>query len=216
MTEGKISVMLADDQTLIRDGLKAILKTDRDIVIVSEAANGREAMEKARTFKPDVVLMDIRMPEMDGVEATRQIKSELPGTRVIILTTFDDDDYIFKAMGFGASGYLLKDIDGNDLVLAIKSCIKGNVILPGKIAEKITSRLTGNTNGRQTITPDEFTEREMDIIKLMMEGKSNADIAGSLYLSNGTVKNYISQIYMKINVRDRTNAILYFKDHFKD
>ncbi len=213
MSDAKISVLLVDDQTLIRDGLKAILRAGNEILIAGESSNGRAAIEMAAKCKPDVILMDIRMPEMDGVEATKYIKKSFPDIKVIILTTFDDDDYIFKAMSYGASGYLLKDIEGEELVLAIKSSMKGNVILPGKIAEKITSRLNRNTSISTHVELDEFTERELDIIKLIMEGKSNADIAGQLYLSNGTVKNYVSQIYMKINVRDRANAVLYFKEH---
>lgn len=213
MTDMKIAVLLADDQTLIRDGLKAILRAGNEISIAGEASNGKEAIENASKCKPDVILMDIRMPEMDGVEATKIIKEKFPEIKVIILTTFDDDDYIFKAMSYGASGYLLKDIESNELVLAIKSSMKGNVILPGKIAEKITSRLSSNINAAVHVSINDFTEREMDIIRLLMEGKSNSDIAGQLYLSNGTVKNYVSQIYMKINVRDRANAVLYFKKH---
>lgn len=212
MNNGKISVLLADDQALIRDGLKAILGSGSDIQIAGEASNGKEAISKLAECKPDVILMDIRMPEMDGVEATGYIKKNFPDIKVIILTTFDDDDYIFKAMSYGASGYLLKDIQGEELVSAIRSSMKGNVILPGKIAEKITSRLS-SINSTPNVKIDEFTEREMDIIKLLMEGKSNSDIAKQLYLSNGTVKNYVSQIYMKINVSDRANAILYFKRH---
>ncbi|MBN1624387.1 MAG: response regulator transcription factor [Clostridia bacterium] len=212
MTDGKISVFLVDDQALIRDGLKAILGNGNDIQIVGEASNGKEVISMVKECRPDVILMDIRMPEMDGVEATGYIKKNFPDIKVIILTTFDDDDYIFKAMSYGASGYLLKDIQGEELVSAIKSSMKGNVILPGKIAEKITSRLS-SINSRPNIKIDEFTEREMDIINLLIEGKSNSDIAKQLYLSNGTVKNYVSQIYMKINVSDRANAILYFKRH---
>lgn len=213
MTDSKITVLLADDQTLIRDGLKAILKAGSDINIIGEASNGKQAIEVASKRNPDVVLMDIRMPEMDGVEATRIIKQNQPEIKVIILTTFDDDDYIIKAMSYGASGYLLKDMESEGLITAIKSSMKGNVILPGKVAEKLTARLNKSMNSSKSIESEDFTEREMEIIHLMVKGKSNAEISSQLYLSTGTVKNYISQIYMKIDVKDRSNAIIYFKNH---
>jgi len=212
MSDNIIKVLLTDDQTLIRDGIRSILKDEKSIIIVDEASNGMEACEKARELKPDVILMDIRMPEMNGVEATGIIKKELPETKIIILTTFDDDDYIIKAMSYGASGYLLKDINSEGLISAIKNSLSGNVILPGKIAARITSKLDSGSHEAEPVGLDDFTEREIDIIRLMSKGFTNSQIAGELYLTNGTVKNYVSQIYMKINVKDRTNAILYFKN----
>jgi DNA-binding NarL/FixJ family response regulator len=209
-----IRVLITDDQRLIRDGLRALICAEDELEITGEASNGLEAIEQCRRLTPDVVLMDIRMPEMTGVEATRIIKEEFPDTKVIILTTFDDDEYIVKAMTHGASGYLLKDIEGKGLVSAIKNSMMGNVILPGKIAAKLTARLSNPTEIK-TIDSNDFTKREKEIIKLMVVGKSNSEISQTLYLSTGTVKNYISQIYMKINVRDRTNAILYFKNTMK-
>ncbi len=204
-----ICVLLADDQTIIRDGLKALLETHSNIIVVGEAGNGSEAYEQTRKLKPDVVLMDIRMPEMDGVEATRRIKKDFPETNIIVLTTFDDDEYIIKAMTYGASGYLLKDIGSEKLIEAIRDSLCGNIILPGRVAAKITSRLT--QNAVPDVTLDDFTEREIEIIRLLTEGKSNREIAQVLYLSVGTIKNYISQIYLKINVNDRANAVLVFK-----
>ncbi len=204
-----ICVLLADDQTIIRDGLKALLETHGNISVVGEASNGREAYEQTRKLKPDVVLMDIRMPEMDGVEATRRIKKDFPETNIIVLTTFDDDEYIIKAMTYGASGYLLKDIGSEKLIETIRDSLCGNIILPGRVAAKITSRLT--QNAVPDVTLDDFTEREIEIIRLLTEGKSNREIAQALYLSVGTIKNYISQIYLKINVNDRANAVLIFK-----
>jgi DNA-binding NarL/FixJ family response regulator len=210
-----IKILLADDQTIIRDGLRALLETHADIKVIGEAGNGKEAFEKATALHPDVVLMDIRMPDTDGVEATRLIKKEYPDTVVIVLTTFDDDDYIIKAMTYGASGYLLKDISSDKLIEAIHDGLSGNIILPGRVAAKITSRLNQNissaTASSPDVTPEDFTEREKEIIKLLIQGKSNREIAETLYLSVGTVKNYISQIYLKINVSDRTNAVLFFK-----
>ena len=204
-----IRVLLADDQTIIRDGLRALLETHADIQVAGEAGNGKDAYELTKSLKPDIVLMDIRMPEMDGVEATRLIKKDFPETVIIVLTTFDDDEYIINAMTYGASGYLLKDIGSEKLIEAIRDSLYGSIILPGRIAAKITSRLAQSAS--PDITPDDFTEREIEIIRLIMQGKTNGEIAGTLYLSIGTVKNYISQIYLKINVNDRANAVLFFK-----
>ncbi|HHU29773.1 MAG: response regulator transcription factor [Bacillota bacterium] len=204
-----IRVLLADDQTIVRAGLRALLELNTDIRVVGEAGNGSEAYELAKQLRPDVVLMDIRMPVLDGVEATRLIKQDCPGTVIIVLTTFDDDDYIIKAMTYGASGYLLKDIGSEKLISAIYDGLSGNIILPGRVAKKITSHLARQLDP-QTDVPD-FTARELDIIRLLVQGRSNRQIAAELYLSVGTVKNYLTQIYMKINVKDRGNAILYLK-----
>ncbi len=205
-----INVLLTDDQRIIRDGLRALLETYGDIHIVGEAANGEEAYRQTQILRPDIVLMDIRMPLMDGVEATRQIKKDFPKTVIIILTTFDDDEYIINAMTYGASGYLLKDISGDKLIDAIRDGIKGNIILPGLVAAKITSKLVSKKS--LSITQGDFSEREIDIIQLMIKGKSNKEIAETVYLSLGTVKNYISQIYLKIDVNDRANAVIFFKE----
>lgn len=205
-----IKVLLVDDQTILRDGLQLLLEAEKDIKVVGAAGNGREALEKAAEQHPDVVLMDIRMPEMDGVEAAKQIKQLYPQMVIIMLTTFDDDDYVIKAMTYGASGYLLKDIDSVKLIQAIRDGMSGSIILPGRIAQKITSRLSGDTP-RKTVQTDDFSERERDIIRLLVAGKSNNEIAEVLFLTVGTVKNYLSQIYMKLNVNDRTKAVLVLK-----
>lgn len=201
-----IRVLIADDQKILREGLRALLGMKEDISVVGEAGDGREACELARQTKPDVVLMDIRMPQMDGVEATKVIKSELPKTAVIMLTTFDDDEYVIKAMTYGASGYLLKDIDSDKLIEAVRDGVNGSIILPGRIAAKITSRLSGSGGASY-----DFSEREKEIILLLTAGKSNAEIAKALYLSTGTVKNYVSQIYLKLGVKDRANAVIALK-----
>lgn len=209
MNDAFISVLLADDQRIIRDGLRALLETHPDIRVAAQAENGSQAHMLTGEHRPQVVLMDIRMPVMDGVEATRLIKRDYPETIVIVLTTFDDIDYIVKAMTYGASGYLLKDIGGEKLAEAIRDGLAGNIILPGRIAAKITSRLM--PAAAPEAAKGDFSQREMDIIPLMIQGKSNQDIAHSLYLSVGTVKNYISQIYMKLHVSDRANAVLQLK-----
>lgn len=204
-----IRILLADDQTIIRDGLRSLLEACSDIRVVAEAGNGKQAYELVKEHRPDVVLMDIRMPETDGVEATRLIKKDFPETIIIVLTTFDDDAYIINAMTYGASGYLLKDIGAQKLIEAIHDGIQGNIILPGRIASKIASRLT--QAGTSDIELQDFTEREQEIIRLLVLGKSNIEISKILFLSVGTVKNYISQIYSKVGITDRANAILFFK-----
>ena len=205
----QITVLLADDQTIIRDGLRALLETNPDIQVIGEAKNGMEAYEQTKIHRPQVVLMDIRMPEMSGVEATRLIKRDFPGTAVLVLTTFDDDESILGAIIHGASGYLLKDISGIKLADAIRDAAQGSVILPGNIAAKITKHIS--KQGKAEISLEDFTQRELDIIRLLMQGKSNQEIAQTLFLTVGTVKNYISQIYSKAGITDRANAILHFK-----
>jgi len=206
----RITVLLADDQTIIRDGLRALLETNPDIQVVAEAGNGLEAYEQTGIHHPQVVLMDIRMPQIGGVEATRLIKRDFPETAVLVLTTFDDDDSILGAITHGASGYLLKDISGAKLAEAIRDTVRGSVILPGNIAAKITKHIGGKV--RPETPPADFTQREQDIIRLLVQGKSNQEIAQTLFLTVGTVKNYISQIYSKAGITDRANAILHFKD----
>ncbi len=205
----KIRVFLVDDQTIIRDGLKSLIQSNTEFTVVGEAENGQVACEKVASCQPDVILMDIRMPFMNGVEATRCIKEKHKDMKIIILTTFDDDQFIIEAMKYGASGYLLKDIQSDQLFKAMKDSLKGDIILPGQIALKIISHLSIK---KQTVDLSEFSSREMDIIRLLVAGKTNLEIADTLYLSTGTVKNYISQIYAKIDCTDRTQAVLYFKE----
>ena len=205
----QITVLLADDQTIIRDGLRALLEINPDIQVVAEAKNGMEAYEQTRIHRPQVVLMDIRMPQTGGVEATHLIKRDFPETAVLVLTTFDDDQSILGAITHGASGYLLKDISGAKLADAIRDTVRGSVILPGNIAAKITKHIGSQPKPETTLS--DFTQREQDIIRLLMQGKSNQEIAQALYLTIGTVKNYISQIYSKVGISDRANAILHFK-----
>ena len=169
----QITVLLADDQTIIRDGLRALLETNPDIQVVAEARNGMEAYEQTEIHHPQVVLMDIRMPEMGGVEATRLIKRDFPETAVLVLTTFDDDESILGAIAHGASGYLLKDISGIKLADAIRDTVQGSIILPGNIAAKITKHI--GRQGKTEISLEDFTRREQDIIRLLMQGKESGN-----------------------------------------
>ena len=205
----QITVLLADDQTIIRDGLRALLSSYPDIKVIAEAVNGLEAYEQSKIHHPDVVIMDIRMPQMDGVEATKIIKRDFPEIVILVLTTFDDDESILGAITNGASGYLLKDISGIKLAEAIHDTMQGNVILPCSIATKITKHIT--QQGKPEILLSDFSPREKEIIQLIMQGKTNKEISQELYLTIGTVKNYISQIYSKSGITDRVNAILFFK-----
>lgn len=205
----EIKVLLVDDQALIRDGLRAVLLAYPEISVVADVENGKQALDSVALYRPDIVLMDIRMPVMDGVEATRLIKESYPKTVIIILTTFDDDEYIINALTYGASGYLLKDINGEGLVRAIMDGYLGNIVLPGRIASKITSHLSKEMVPKGDLS--DFTVREQEIIRMLVRGASNKEIAETLYLSMGTVKNYISQIYSKAEIADRANAVIHFK-----
>ncbi len=205
----KIRVLIVDDQPIVREGIKGLLSMSNDIKIVNEASNGQKAYEMISIDKPDVVLMDIRMPIMDGVEATKRIKETFKDVVVIILTTFEDDEYIIDALSYGASGYLLKDISADHLIQAIIDGHHGNILLPTRVAQKLTSRLTKPKSDKDL---EMFTNKEKEVVKLLVKGYSNQDIANELYLSLGTVKNYVSQIYAKAEVSDRSHAIVYFKN----
>ncbi|HOO73957.1 MAG TPA: response regulator transcription factor [Tepiditoga sp.] len=214
-----IKVMIVDDQALIREGISMLLSFSEDIKIISEASNGREAIEKIEKEKPDVVLMDIRMPVMDGVEATEKIKKMHPEVKVIILTTFKEDEYIFYALKNGANGYILKDVKSEEIIKAIRAVYTGNVLLQSEIANKVVDIL----NNFQTKSEKEIeikgpyealTHRESEIALLVVEGKSNKEIAEKLFITEGTVKNHISNVLSKLQVRDRTQLVLYLHDYF--
>lgn len=212
----KITILIADDQTLMRDGLKTILDLEEDMEVVATAENGKEAYELTGKFFPDVVLMDIRMPEMDGVESTRLIKRDFSSTAVIMLTTFNDEEYIIQALSYGAGGYLLKDIPGDKLIEAVRNGANGTLMMPAPVAAKLSARLSRLTlEGRlmDKTFPTELSEREKEIAALIVEGQANRQIANLLHISEGTVKNYISAIYTKIGISDRTKAALYLKGH---
>lgn len=209
----KIRILIVDDQTLMRDGLKTIIELEENMEIAGTAGNGQEALEFCRLSPPDLVLMDIRMPVMDGVTSTKLIKALFPQVIVIILTTFNDDQYIIEALAHGASGYILKDIEGDELIRTINEASKGSFLLPSEVAIKIAQRLTKTT----VVTPEnkaslkDFSEREIEVAKMIAMGFNNRQIASSLFISEGTVKNYISNIYSKLGTSDRMAAALTIK-----
>ena len=209
-----IRVLIADDQELIRQSLSFVLDAQADIAMVGTASNGREAIELVRKEKPDVVLMDIRMPEVDGVECTRLIKTAHPQIKVIILTTFDDDEYVFGALRYGASGYLLKGVSVEELANAVREVVRGgSIIMPG-VASKALEMFARMARGSMQIPVDtqqtaSLQENEWKVIREVGCGKSNKEIAAALCLSEGTVRNYLSSVLSKLDLRDRTQLAIW-------
>jgi len=214
----KIRVLVADDQRLVRDGIASLLSIQDGIEVVGTASNGEEAVEQALAQKPEVALMDIRMPIMDGVEATRRIKRELPECQVLMLTTFDDEEYVLDALSAGACGYLLKDIPANDMASAIKAAYQGIYQLDPGVAGKMLLALSadrGRTEPAIAVphTAADLSAREVEVLRLIAKGASNREIAEHLVISEGTVKNHISNILNRLGLRDRTQAAIYARDH---
>jgi DNA-binding NarL/FixJ family response regulator len=212
----KISIIIADDQTLMRDGLKTILDLEEDMQVIATAENGRKALELVEELKPNVVLMDIRMPELNGVEATRLIKEKFPDAVVLILTTFDDEEYIVDALCNGASGYMLKDMHGDKLIQAVRDGYEGNMIMQSNIAAKLATRLSKNFSSRDEVNrlnldDLDLTEREREIGSLIAEGLANKEIAEKLFISLGTVKNYVTNVYNKLGVANRAAAVVHLR-----
>ncbi len=205
----EIKVMIVDDQPIIRDGLKMILDMYEDIEVVGVATNGSDAISICKEKEIDVILMDIRMPDMDGVEATKRIKAKHEKIKIIILTTFDDDEYIFEALKQGASSYLLKDMNSDEIVSAIRVVKQGGSVMPPKVTAKVVNKFAKISSSTEQSAYEHLTEREMEIIKHIAAGMSNKEIAKALYLSQGTVKNHITNILSKLNMRDRTQVALY-------
>ena len=207
----KIRVLLVDDQRLMRDGLRTLLELEDDLVVVGEAASGEAAVNAFAGLQPDVVLMDIRMPGVDGVEATRRIRAHWPAARVIILTTFDDDEYVFEGLRAGAQGYLLKAIAGAELAGAIRIVMAGGALIDPAVTRKVVAefaRLAPPARAPDAGLAEPLAEREIEILRLVAQGLSNREIAQRLFLAEGTVKNYVTAILQKIGVRDRTQAAL--------
>lgn len=204
-----IRVLLVDDQAMVRTGLGMVLEAEPDISVIAEAEDGAAAVRAAKLERPDVVLMDVRMPEMDGIRATERITAELPEIRVIVLTTFDLDDYVYGALRAGASGFLLKDAPPDDLVAAIRIVADGDAL----IAPSVTRRLIAEFAGRperpeRSGDLDVLTDRELEVFEQMARGLSNAEIAEQLFVSETTVKTHVSHIFTKLDLRDRVQAVV--------
>jgi NarL family two-component system response regulator LiaR len=206
---GKIKVIIADDHTLFREGTRNLIEQEKDIEVIGEASDGEEAIELVTKLRPHVALMDIAMPKVNGIEATRQIKARQPSTAVLILTAYDNDQYILALLESGAAGYLLKNVSGKDLVNAIRAVQAGEAVLHPTIAQKVFSRFgAAGREPRELTPPPELSEREMEILRLAAQGMSNQDIAGKLFLSRRTVQSHLANIFQKMDVGSRTEAVL--------
>jgi DNA-binding NarL/FixJ family response regulator len=205
-----IRVLVADDQALVRGGFRLILDTQADIDVVGEAANGREAVAQARALRPDVVLMDVRMPEVDGLEATRQLLAAPDAPRVLMLTTFDLDEYVYAAMRAGASGFLLKDVRPEQLADAVRAVAAGDTLLSPAITRRLVEQFVRRpAPGRaKPGRLDALTDRELEVLRLIARGRSNAEIAKTLFLSETTVKTHITHLFTKLDLRDRAQAVV--------
>ena len=202
-----VRVLVADDQTLFRTGLVSLLAADERVDVVGQARDGDEAVKQAILLKPDVVLMDLRMPNVDGIEATRRIVESLPGTRVLILTSFENDGEILQVLKAGASGYELKDASAGAIVNSILAVMSDKRVMAGAVANRVLAMLSGTLTSKEWY--DGLTEREIEILKLLASGAANKEIAYRLRISEKTVRNHVSKIYEKLGVYDRTQAALY-------
>jgi NarL family two-component system response regulator LiaR len=205
----KIKIIVADDHTVLREGTRKILEEEPDMEVIAEAYDGEEAVRLATQLKPDIVLMDIAMPKLDGIDATRQIKHACPDVNVLILSAHDDDQFVFKLLQAGAAGYLLKTVHTQELISGVRAVHQGESVLHPTIARKVLSRIA-MTSGRplNITTPGELTEREIGLLKLMTRGLTNKEIAGELGLSIRTVQGHVAQIFNKIGVSSRTEAVV--------
>ena len=205
-----IRVLIADDQALLRGGFRMILESQKDIEVVGEAADGREALEQSRALEPDVVLMDIRMPELDGLEATRQLVGGDGAPRVLILTTFDLDEYVYEAMKAGASGFLLKEVRPEQLADAVRVVAAGETLVAPAITRRLIEEFVRRRPPGSGTPPEvsELTERELEVFKLVARGLSNSEIAVMLFLSEATVKTHITHVLAKLGLRDRVQVVV--------
>jgi DNA-binding NarL/FixJ family response regulator len=203
-----IRVLVADDQSMVRAGFRMLLAGEEDIEVVAEASNGREAVDKAARFHPTVILMDIRMPELDGLQATRQILAADNGARILILTTFDLDEYVYEALRAGASGFVLKDDPPEQLLTAIRTVAGGDALLSPTITKRVIKQFTRIPRPAPPKEFDELTTREQEVFRLIASGLSNPEIAQELYISETTVKTHITHILQKLNLRDRVQAVV--------
>jgi DNA-binding NarL/FixJ family response regulator len=203
-----IGVLVVDDQSMVRAGFRMLLGGESDIDVVAEASNGREAVEKAARFKPNVVLMDIRMPELDGLQATREILAANPAARILILTTFDLDEYIYEALRAGASGFVLKDDPPEQLIAAIRTVAAGDALLSPSITHSVISQFARLPQPAPPKELEELTSRELEVFQLIARGLSNSEIGERLFISDTTVKTHVTHVFQKLNLRDRVQAVV--------
>lgn len=210
-TAGPVRVLLVDDQALFREALGTLLAVREEIDVVGEAVDGQQALHEAATLTPDVVLMDLRMPVLDGIAATRRLRVDQPDVRVLALTTFDDDEEVFAALRAGAVGYLLKDVSSERLIEAVRAAARGESALEPSVAAKVVARFVALddrpvTSTQPLVVP--LTDRELEVVRLLAQGRSNREIAATLFLAEGTVKNHVTNVLAKLEARDRTQAAL--------
>jgi len=208
-----IKLLLADDQTIFRQGLSSLLSLEDDLDVVAEANHGGEAIALAATEQPDVILMDVRMPVCDGVQATQEIHARYPWIRILVFTTFDDDDYVFRSLQAGALGYLLKSTPSREVAEAIRNLQRGYSQLGPTIAPKVFSQIQVGTDAEIIDYRKQFSDRELDILKRLGQGMRNREIAADLNLTEGTIKNHLTNIFCQLDVRDRTQAALWAHRH---
>jgi DNA-binding NarL/FixJ family response regulator len=205
-----IRILIADDQDLVREGLRMLLDAERDFEVVGEAADGKEALELTRRHDPDVLLMDVRMPELDGIEATRRLVASGGRARVLVLTTFDLDEYVYRALKVGASGFMLKDATREQLTGAVRTIAAGEALLAPRITQRLIEDFCrGPEPGAVPDKVAALSEREVEVLRLLARGLSNAEIAGRLYLSDATVKSHVARILAKLELRDRIQTVVY-------
>ncbi|AHC40803.1 MULTISPECIES: response regulator transcription factor [Bacillus] len=216
-----MDIIIVDDQQIVREGLKMILSLHEEINIVGEASNGEHLLDLLKQIRPEIILMDIRMPVMDGIEATKLVKERYPDIKVIILTTFNDSEYIFTGLKSGADGYILKDSDSQEIIDSIKTACEGNILLNPKVTLKVVKALNSVEHNKELVQENNekeqlvqlLTPREKEVAKQIMEGKSNKAISEALFITEGTVKNYVSRILEKLQMNNRTELSLYLQKH---
>jgi DNA-binding NarL/FixJ family response regulator len=204
-----IEVAVADDQPLVRSGLRMILEAETDVAVVAEASDGAEALEVVEASAPDVLLLDVQMPGLDGLAVMEQIAAASVPTRVLMLTTFDLDEYVYRAMRAGASGFLLKDMPGEDIVSAVRQAARGvDALLAPAVARRLIDRFTTPATDRRDLDLDRLTPRELDVLRLIGRGRSNAEIAAELFIGETTVKTHVARVLLKLGLRDRVQAAI--------
>ena len=209
-----IRILIADDQAIARQGLQVILSVEKDIEVIGQAKDGQEAIELTKRLQPDLVLMDLKMPILTGVQATKVIKEKFPAVAVLVLTTYDLDDWVAHAIRNGANGYLLKDTPPEELIKAIRGTVQGKSYVDPNVAGKVLQQMQQSVLPREKLELSEaLTERELDVLRLLAKGLSNQEIAESLQLSEGTVRNYLSTLFSKLGVNDRTKAAVLALQH---